>query len=117
VLPQVVVRDDELRNISGFTIDLIEGLARAHTGHRWLLVGGTDTAADMPKWKRGAELMNLVEVIAVPRRGYDDANPAALPAISSTLVRTRLAAGDPCRDLLPAAVAAAVAAGGWYRQA
>jgi nicotinate-nucleotide adenylyltransferase len=103
----VSVRDDEARNPSGFTIDLVEALARAHPGHQWLLVGGTDTAADLPKWRRGADLLKLVEVIAVPRRGYDDAAIAAMPAISSTLIRTRRAAGDPCRDLLPAAVAEA----------
>jgi nicotinate-nucleotide adenylyltransferase len=111
----VSVRDDEARNPSGFTIDLVEALDRAHPGTQWLLVGGTDTARDMPKWKRGAELLRLVEVVAVPRRGYDDASVTALPAISSTLIRTRRAAGDPCRDLLPAAVAEALAGAGANR--
>jgi len=104
----VSIRDDEARNPSGYTIDLVEALARAHPGNQWLLVGGTDTATDMPKWKRGADLLKLVEVVAVPRRGYDDASITALPAISSTLIRERRAAGDPCRDLLPAAVAEAL---------
>lgn len=108
------VRDDERGNPGGYTIGLVERLRATHPERTWLLIGGTDTAHDLPNWRRGAELTRLVEVLAVPRRGYDD-DPAALPAISSSLVRERLRAGDPCRDLLPAAVADRIAANGWYR--
>ncbi|MBA3684913.1 MAG: nicotinate-nicotinamide nucleotide adenylyltransferase [Planctomycetes bacterium] len=109
------LRDDELRNPEGFTITLLERLRAAHPGHRWLLVGGTDTSRDLPNWHRGAELAGLVEVIAVPRRGYDDMHPGALPAISSTLVRERLRAGAGAGELLPARVGALIAERGWYR--
>lgn len=111
-LPFAEVRDDELRS-SGYTIDLVEQLTRAHPGHRWLLVGGTDTARDLPNWKRGAELARLVEVLRVPRGGLDD-HPGALPAISSTLVRERLRAGGDVAGLLPRAVADEIARQGWY---
>lgn len=110
-----VIRRDEERNASGYTFDLVQLLSREHPGHRWCLIGGSDTARDLPHWHRGAELAELVEVIAVPRRaqGGDD-HPAALPAISSSAIRQRLAAGANADDLLPPAVAARITASGWY---
>ncbi|MCK6489085.1 MAG: nicotinate-nicotinamide nucleotide adenylyltransferase [Planctomycetes bacterium] len=113
-LPFVQVREDELANPDGYTIGLVELLRAAHPGRRWLLVGGSDTARDLPNWQRGAELAALVRVHAVPRGGFDD-QPGALPAISSSQVRSRLAAGQDCRGLVPAAVLARIAAAGWYR--
>jgi nicotinate-nucleotide adenylyltransferase len=109
------VRDDEARNPSGYTVDLVESLRAAHPQRQWLLVGGTDTAADLPNWHRGAELARLVEVIPVPRGGYRDG--IALPTISSSAVRARLADGAGVEHLLPAAVAALIAREGWYRAA
>jgi nicotinate-nucleotide adenylyltransferase len=109
------LRDDELRNPDGYTITLLERLRVDHPDTAFSLVGGTDTSRDMVNWHRGAELARLVDVIAVPRRGFDESHPAALPAISSTLVRERLARGDEARDLLPAAVADLISRGGWYR--
>lgn len=108
------LRDEELRNPGGYTFDLVTMLRAEHPGHRWFLVGGTDTAADLPRWHRGAELAGLVEVIAVPRSGYDDQG-VALPAISSSLVRERLARGEAVTGLVPPAVARLVAEQGWYR--
>jgi nicotinate-nucleotide adenylyltransferase len=113
-LPFARLRDDELRS-SGYTIDLVETLRRAHPSHRWLLVGGTDTARDLANWHRGGELASLVEVLCVPRGGHDT-HPGALPAISSSLVRERLRAGIPVDGLLPRAVATEIAANGWYRR-
>ncbi|MBA3936200.1 MAG: nicotinate-nicotinamide nucleotide adenylyltransferase [Planctomycetes bacterium] len=105
--------DDELRNPHGYTFDLLAALRAGHPGHVWFLVGGTDTATDLANWHRGAELRRLIQVIAVPRRGYDE-DPAALPALSSSLVKGRIAAGGPLAGLLPPAVAGLIAAHGWY---
>jgi nicotinate-nucleotide adenylyltransferase len=115
-LPFVSVRDDELRNPSGFTWDLLDLLEREHPERSFCLVGGTDTGRDLERWHRGPELVRRLPVLVVPRGGHD-AGPAALPAISSTLVRRRLAAGDRCADLLPHTVAERIAACGWYRSA
>ena len=112
----VQVRDDELRNTSGFTFDLVTRLRAENPGNRWALIGGSDTAADLPNWHRGNELAKLVEVIAIPRRGQGgDQSPAALPAISSSRIRTTLASGEAVGDQLPEAVAALIAQHGWYR--
>jgi nicotinate-nucleotide adenylyltransferase len=114
-LPFVRLRDDELSNGEGYTIDLVLLLRDRHPDWRWSLVGGTDTRDDLPSWHRGAELVKLVDVISVPRRGYDDEHPAALPEISSTLVRERASHDKPIDDLVPPAVAALIRANGWYR--
>ncbi len=107
----VRVRDDEQRNPGGYTFNLISTLRAAQPGWRWSLVGGSDTAADMGHWYRGAELRDLVEIIAVPRRGFDDDDAhAPLPELSSTSLRARLAAGQSWRQLVPPAVAELIAA-------
>ncbi len=110
----VEVRDDELANPDGYTVDLVERLAAAHPTFRWSLIGGSDTSADLHRWHRGADLVRLVDVIAVPRRGYDDAHPAALPAISSTAVRAALAQGQGIEQMVPPAVAELIRVNCWY---
>ncbi len=63
---------------------------------------------------RTVDLLAMVNVIPVPRRGYDDEHPAALPAISSTMVRERLADGLPAEHLVPRGVAAYIRSQGLY---
>ena len=113
--PWISVHDDELANPSGFTFDLVTRLAAAYPGHQWRLIGGSDTAADVPNWHRGKELAQLIEVIAVPRRGQGgDADDAAIPAISSSRIRSDLAAGTSIERLVPAAVIALIRQNRWY---
>lgn len=114
-LERVRVCDDELHNNGGRTVTLIEQLQQQHTGNEWYLIGGTDTAADMPNWYRGDDLQKLVQVIAVPRQGYDDDHPAALPAISSSMIRERIKDGASITELVPQAVAAHIADKQCYR--
>lgn len=114
-LPFVQVRDDELRNAGGRTITLLDLLEAEHPSVRFALVGGTDTERDLPNWYHGSDLVRRVDVIAIPRRGYDDEHPAALPAISSSLVREYLATGKDTAGLLPARVASRITAEQWYR--
>ena len=112
-LPFVRLCDDERTNAGGYTIDLIELLRQKHPHNHWLLVGGTDTARDLMNWHRGPELIKLIEVIPVPRRGYDD-HPAALPQISSSLIRERLARQEDISQLVPPAVAELIRTQRWY---
>lgn len=105
-----VLSNAERDNPTGTTWDLLEVLAARHGTAPGGLIGGSDTHTDLVNWYRGTELAERVAVLSVPRRGFDDHHPAALPAISSTLVRERLAAGDAVDDLVPAAVARRLAA-------
>jgi nicotinate-nucleotide adenylyltransferase len=111
----VRLRDDELENVEGYTYTLLERLRAKHPDTQWFLVGGTDTSLDLPNWYHGAELMKQIEIIAVPRQGYDRNHPAALPAISSTMVRDHVQRNLPIADLVPAAVANLIRKNGWYR--
>ena len=116
--PWISVRDAELANPSGYTFDLVTHLTATHPEHQWALIGGSDIASDLPNWHRGAELAKLVEVIAIARRGHGgDADPAAIPAISSREIRAALQAGQATEQVLPAAVLAEIRTHGWYRVA
>ncbi|TVR17739.1 MAG: nicotinate-nicotinamide nucleotide adenylyltransferase [Planctomycetota bacterium] len=112
--PFVSVREDESDNPQGHTITLIELLQQRHPQHQWLLIGGSDTAADLDNWHRGNELRSIVEVHPIPRRGWDEHDPAALPAISSTMVRERLAMGTSVAHLIPQEVTRLIDQHRWY---
>lgn len=109
----VRLKDDEQRNPEGYSFNLVEALQRAHPGHHWSLVGGTDTAKDLLNWHRGAELAHKIAVIAVPRRGYDHVEHA-LPAVSSSQIRTSLHDRTDITGLVPAAVQRLINTHGWY---
>ena len=113
-LSRVEVRDDEQHNPSGYTWDLLDHLDTLHPGTSWMLIGGSDTARDLPRWHRGGELARRVSIIPVPRRGFD-ADPAALPEISSSQVRAQLAAGANVDSLVPAKVLRRIVELGAYR--
>ena len=110
----VQLKDDELRNEGGKTINLIKSLQEQHPGNEWFIVGGTDTIDDIPQWYHGQEILKLLEVIAIPRQGYDHGSTAALPAISSSLVRERLAKGAVVDDLVPLGVEQLIARHAYY---
>jgi len=114
-LPFVSVRSDERDNPGGRTFTLLEHLQATYSDTRFALVGGTDTERDLPNWYRGQDLLAAVDIIAIPRRGYDDVHPGALPAISSSLVREALRTGASTEGLLPTSVAEAITTLGWYR--
>jgi nicotinate-nucleotide adenylyltransferase len=111
----VRVCNDEKHNDGGKMVNLIEQLQHRHPGNEWFLVGGTDTAQDLPNWYRGEDLQKLAALIAVPRQGFDNNHPAALPAISSSLVRARIKAGESIEGLVPAAVIEFITVNACYR--
>ncbi len=102
-IEHIHVRDDERTNSTGYTWDLIHNLKSQYPHHRFSLIGGTDTQESLTTWYRGEELATLISVIAVPRGGYD-ASPAALPSISSSLIRERIATQQDITELVDAQV-------------
>jgi nicotinate-nucleotide adenylyltransferase len=83
---------------------------------------GADSFLSLPHWRDPARLLALAEWIVVSRPGFslDDLSALQLTPqqrtrvhlletvhedVSSTRLRERLHTGDPCADLLPAAVA------------
>ena len=110
----VQLRDDELRNEGGKTFNLIQQLQEQHADYQWFLIGGTDVASDLPNWYRGADLQEMIELLAIPRQGFDHGSATALPAISSTTIRERIARGLAIDDLVPLAVEHLIAEHGHY---
>lgn len=115
-LPFVSVREDECDNPHGHTITLLELLQQRYPQHHWLLIGGSDTANDLANWHRGADLLQMLEIHPVPRRGWDDVHPGALPAISSTMVRELLHSAQAIDHLVPRAVDQLIRKHHWYRE-
>lgn len=136
-VPGLEVVDDEIRRGGvSYTVDTVERLlAGPFAGDELVLLLGQDALADLPNWRRVRDLAGLVDLAYAPRPGGPEpdweilartlgreaANRLAsqrlatpLIDVSSTLVRHRLARGEPVADLLPPAVEAYIRANGLY---
>ena len=121
-------------NSLNYTVDTLAALAALHPGDTILNVAGADSFLSIRQWRSASRLLELAEWIVVTRPGYvlDESGlvPLALTPdermrvhilsgvaedVSATALRERLQHGDPCADLLPAPVAAFIAANGLYR--
>ena len=133
--PDFVVDDRETRRDGpSYTADTAEAIA-AETGRptAWLI--GADLLPGLPRWHRADELLSkpptILQHVVMRRPGYMidwDTLPrqvrhlrdhvVEVPAVdvSSTLVRQRVAAGEPIDDLVPPGVAAYIANNGLYRE-
>ena len=87
----------------GRTVDLLEHLHGKHPQHRWALVLGSDLLADKPQWKRFDRIEELARIVVLRRGGFEcpGATGPLLPEISSTQVRSLLAAGEDATGLVP----------------
>jgi len=128
--PGFVLDRTELRRPGpSFTLDTVREMRAAHAGPaaEWFLILGQDQYAGLHTWRDWRELLGLVTV-AVALRPDAPAAPrpevAAFPCVgiaapvvdtSSSDIRTRVAAGLPIDDLVPAAVAGYIARLGLYR--
>ncbi|MGB2876380.1 MAG: nicotinate-nicotinamide nucleotide adenylyltransferase [Gaiellaceae bacterium] len=116
-LPAEVVLDD-----NAFTVDAVRG---GRFGEALFVVGG-DEGASFPLWKEPGEVLRWVQLAVGTRSGYPPpdldrygdrvvAFELDSPDISSTEVRERVNRNEPVDDLVPAAVAEAIAELGLYR--
>lgn len=115
-----------------YTIDTVQALQQRHPQRRYALLVGLDALLGLESWHRWQDLQQCVHIIVIARRGWQ--LPQSLPswwhgarvetsaelhraaagkiffinatpvAVSSTLVRARLKAGEQVRELLPAGV-------------
>jgi nicotinate-nucleotide adenylyltransferase len=95
-------------------------------GDEVVLVMGADTAAGIPTWHRGEELLDRVELAVVERIGTERGEVLAggglrwleMPRldVSGTEVRRWIGSGFSARFLVPDAVLAIVARHGLYRE-
>jgi len=100
-----VVRREET-----YTADLLENLQRERPGDVFRPVLGADILHERHKWHRWEDILRLSDPIFVSRVGYTPPDGFQVHQVnaadpSSTDIRTRLAKGDPCFDVLPPVVA------------
>ncbi|ETI45170.1 nicotinate (nicotinamide) nucleotide adenylyltransferase [Phytophthora nicotianae P1569] len=100
------------------SIDMIHYLLNKHEDTNFTMLLGGDTYADLlaGKWKRGDELMQLVKLLVVDRKGVDSPwrdqqttedrvtciNVPELSDVSSTMVRATADRAELARHLSPA---------------
>ncbi len=114
-----------------YTVDTVRRLqAEMEPGTRLYFITGADAVLHILTWKDGKEVLELAELIAATRPGYDlsklaerlpsataQVHPMEIPmlAISSTEIRARVARGAPIQYLVPEGVARYVDNRGLYR--
>jgi nicotinate-nucleotide adenylyltransferase len=116
-LPAEVVLDPH-----AFTVDAVRG---GRFGEA-IFVVGADEGAAFPTWKEPDEVLRWVRLAVGTRSGYPPPDLARYgdrvlafeldsPPIASSEVRQRIALGEPVEELVPPALAAALAETGLYR--
>lgn len=101
------------------TLHTLEHLAATRPALRFRLVIGSDILGETHKWLAWDEVCRRAPPIVVGRGEHPpppgaDVAPLTIPAVSSTDLRRRLAAGEDVRGLLPRAVLGYIAARGLY---
>ena len=125
------------RDGPSWTIDTVRALAEQYPGRPLLWLIGSDNVRLIGRWKEAEELWNLAIPVVAHRPGSGTVlrrehlpflegerwrliNSWSLPEvsqdISSTRLRSLLAAGKDVGDSIPLAVLEALESGGWYQQ-
>lgn len=95
-----------------YTIDTLHHLRQAYPGDSFKLLVGSDTIADLPRWRSADTILNEYGILVYPRPGHPISQTelphgaTLLPAtpqieISSTFIRKGIAAGHDMRPFLP----------------
>jgi nicotinate-nucleotide adenylyltransferase len=92
---------------SGRTYDVLVRAHRDHPDRRFALAVGADILKETRSWHRWSDIEAMVPVVVIGRGGHSPAGagPLALPDVSSTLVRDRVARRESLEGLVPRAVA------------
>jgi len=108
------VEDDA--DLSGKTFDTLCELRRSHPERRFALAVGSDILAETAQWYRWQDIGKRARVVVIGRTGHlaPGTTPVALPQVSSTQIRARLAAGESIDGLVPTIVADYIAREGLY---
>jgi nicotinate-nucleotide adenylyltransferase len=86
------------------TLLTIKALRKERPDCEFHLVVGADIEPELPAWYGAEELVRTVPRIVVGRGGFAGGSPVAMPELSSTEVRRRLAAGGFVDGFLPKSV-------------
>ena len=107
--PQFCLDTLELeRPAPSYTVDTIETLRIREPDAQFICLIGEDNVAQLPTWRRFADLSKMVQFAVLDRTGLETAHP--FPTIrrhidiSATDIRNRVARGQSIRYLVPRAV-------------
>ena len=104
----------------GYTVDTLEHLRRRYPSYEFRLVVGSDILEQKDAWRDFDRVEKLAPLIVIARAGHPHPRATATPAmpeVSSTEVRRRLAAGEEVSHLVPRPVLDYIRATGLYRDA
>jgi nicotinate-nucleotide adenylyltransferase len=88
-----------------FTIDTLNALRERHPTAALRLVVGADVLGQTDRWRAWPEIVARFAPITVGRVGYPTPPGAVdFPAVSSTDIRERAAAGQPVDSLVPSVI-------------
>ncbi|GMV95430.1 MAG: putative nicotinate-nucleotide adenylyltransferase [Candidatus Hydrogenedentota bacterium] len=113
------------RSGPSYTTDTLSQLHEQYPEADLFLVLGMDALIDLPRWRHPKRILDLAELLVVPRPGEWEIPDAvkgrfhmlefARTDISSTEVRRRIADGESLEGLVPPAVANLIVESGVYR--
>lgn len=99
-----------------YTVDTLRALHAVRPGIRPVWIVGSDILPELEKWKEPLEVKRLSRMVVVPRRGYDGGAKLQidLPLLSSTDVRTQIAAGKDVSGMVDREVLSYIEKRGLY---
>lgn len=112
-----VSRVEEDAGLSGRTYDTLVHLTAKHADRRMAFAVGSDILSETQKWYRWPDIEALVPVVVIRRSGYrGEGGLLAIPEVSSSDIRRRVAEAATIDGLVPLGVADYIAKHGLYRQ-
>lgn len=96
------------------TLHTLEALAQQVAGAQLSLVVGADILPETGSWLGWDQIQVMAKVVVLGRQGFAPTGTLALPEVSSTDVRQRLAAGQPVDHLVDMEVLAFIHREGLY---
>ena len=119
-----VASDIEIRRPGAtYAIDTVEQLRDENPNDEFFWIVGDDVLVRIPTWHEWQKFVDHVTVVAVNRAGSENIDVlfdyvrVEMPEVrvSATALRDRFALGDPCRYLIPDAVAEYAQSRGLYK--
>lgn len=101
---------------ASYTVDTLRALRAVRPDMKPVWIAGSDVLPDLHKWKDPEEVQRLCRMVVVPRRGFAGGARLQidLPQLSSTEVRSEIAAGKDVSGMLDREVLAYIEKRGLY---